>query len=115
MTPRPAPAFLKETVDAEGRSFEVQVLRFENGSFVSVTEGGARIGSVTASLAAGPRPVTTAVIPEKTEPLFIRLVAEKISSATRGIAIVSVSVRGEIGVGPAREIMGRLAEMTRNV
>ncbi len=108
-------AFLKKTVDAGDRAFQVQVLRFENGNFVSVTEGNERIGSMVVSLATGPRPATTTVIPARTESLFIKLAAEKISSTVQGIAIVSVSVQKEIDIGSAKAIMREITEMIRNV
>ena len=108
-------AFLKKTVDVDNRKFQVQVLRFENGNFVSVTEGNEKIGSMVVSLATGPKPVTTTVIPAKTESLFIKLTAEKISSTVRGIAIVSVNVQKEIDINSAKAIMSEITEMIRNV
>jgi len=111
----PTSAFLKRAVDVENRRFQVQALRFENGSFVSVTEGSERIGSMVVSLATGPKPVTTTVIPARAESLFIKLAAEKISSTVRGIAIVSVNVQKEIDVSSAKAIMSEITEMIRNV
>ncbi len=95
--------------------FQVQSLRFENGIFVSVTEGDEKIGSMVVSLATGPKPVTTTVIPAKTGSLFLRLTAEKISTAIRGIAIVSVSAKNEIDVNSAKVIMSDVMDMVRNV
>ncbi len=111
----PTSEFLKKTIDVENRRFVVQVLRFENGNFVSVTEGNEKIGSMVVSLATGPRPVTTTVIPAKTESLFIKLTAEKISSTVQGIAIVTVSVQKEIDINAAKAIMSEITEMIRNV
>ena len=108
-------SFLTRTVDVQDRRFLIRVLRFENGSFVSVTEGADRIGSMMVSLAAGPRPVTTTVIPAKTGSAFVKLVAEKVSSTVQGIAVVSVNVGAEIDVGSAKAIMSGVAEMVRNV
>ena len=106
---------MERTVDSQGRSFRVRVVRFENGSFVSVTEGGDRIGAMAVSLSAGPRPVTTTVIPAKTGGLFIKLAAERACSASQGVAVVSVNVRGEMDAGSARAVMTEIAEMVRNV
>ena len=111
----PTSMFLKKSIDVENRKFVVQVLRFENGNFVSVTEGNEKIGSMVVSLAAGPRPVTTTVIPTKTESLFIKLTAEKISSTVQGIAIVTVNVQKEIDINAAKAIMSEITEMIRNV
>ena len=108
-------SFLTRTVDVRDRRFLIRVLRFENGNFVSVTEGADRIGSMMVSLAAGPRPVTTTVIPAKTGSAFVKLVAEKVSTTVQGIAVVSVNVGAEIDVGSAKAIMSAIAEMVRNV
>lgn len=91
------------------------MLRFENGNFVSVTEGNTKIGSLVVSLATGPAPVTTTVIPAKTESIFMKLTAEKISSTVQGIAIVSVNVKKEIDVSSARAVISAITEMIRNV
>ena len=107
--------FLKKTVDVDNRRFMIQVLRFENGNFVSITEGNEKIGSMVVSLATGPRPVTTTVIPAKTESLFIKLAAEKISSTVQGIAAVTVNVQSEIDINSAKAIMSQITEMIRNV
>ena len=107
--------FFKKTVDVGNRKFQVQVLGFENGNFVSVTEDDEKIGSMVVSLATGPKPVTTTVIPSKTESLFIKLTAEKISTTVHGIAIVSVYVKNEIDTESAKAIMNEITEMIRNV
>lgn len=108
-------AFLKKTIDVQNRQFMIQALRFENGNFVSITEGSEKIGSMVVSLAAGPRPITTTVIPAKTESLFIKLTAEKISSTVQGIAIVTVNVQNEIDIDSAKAILSEITEMIRNV
>ena len=107
--------FFKKTIKVENRRFQIQILRFENGNFVSVTEGAERIGSMTVSLAMGPKPVTTTVIPSRTESSFIKLAAEKISSSVHGIAIVSVNVQGQIDINSAKAILAEITEMIRNV
>ena len=106
--------FLQKTVNAEGRSFAVHVQRFENGCFVSVTEGATRLGATVASLATGPTPVTTTVIPAKTESLFLKLVSERISTQMRGIAIVSSHVQGELEPGAAKALMSAITELVEN-
>ncbi len=91
------------------------VLRFENGSFVSVSEGAARIGSMAVSLGSGPAPVTTTVIPSRTDSLFLRLAAERVSSISRGVAIVSSNVQGELDPDSIKALMGGIIEMVKNV
>ena len=103
--------FSQRTARLGGRDFSLRVQRFENGLFVSVAEGRDRIGSVVASVATGPVPVTTTVIPSKTEALFLRLTAERISTRTRGIALVSAFVRAKLGSETAKSLMSEIMEM----
>ena len=97
-----------------GRSFFLQILKFENGCFVSVTEGSSKLGSMVVSLAAGQNPITTTVIPSKSESLFLKLVAERISSRTRGIAIVSTHVQKELEADTAKVLMTEIIEIIQN-
>ena len=52
-------------INLENRSFSLKIQKFENGYFVSVTEGNDKIGSMIVSLATGPTPTTTTVIPSR--------------------------------------------------
>lgn len=109
----PGSPLAQRTVRAGGRTFEVAVLRFGNGSFVSVSEGGMELGPTVVSLGTGPAPVTAQVVPARHDALFLRLVAEKAAAASRGIAIVSSGVRGEIGTEAGKELMAEIVGMVR--
>lgn len=98
----------------EGRSFSLQIQKFQNGYFVSVSEGTNNLGSMVVSLATGPTPVTTTVIPSKTESLFLKLTAERISTRMKGIAIVSAFVQKELGYDTAKALMTEIMEMIQN-
>ncbi len=66
---------------------------------------------MTASLAGGPVPVTITIIPSKTESLFLKLAAERLSTRMRGIALVSVFVQRELGSDTAKALMSQMMEM----
>ena len=106
--------FSQKTVDLESRSFSLQILKFENGCFVSVTEGNPKLGSMVVSLATGQNPITTTVIPSKSESLFLKLIAERISTRMRGIAIVSTFVQKEIDPHAAKVLMTEIMEIIQN-
>ena len=106
--------FLQKKADLDGRNFFLRAQRFENGCFVSVAEGQDKLGSTVVSLATGPTPVTTTVIPSRTEALFLKLVAERISTKTRGIAVVSAFVRGPLEPGTAKALMSEIVEMVED-
>ena len=94
--------------------FSLQIQKFENGFFISVTEGSNKIGSMVISLATGPRPVTTTIIPSRTESLFLKLVSEQISTKMRGIALVSAFIQKELSPSTAKGLMTEIMGMIEN-
>ena len=101
-------------VHLESRSFSLQIQKFENGYFVSVTEGSNKIGSMVVSLATGPTPITTTIIPSRTESIFLKLIAERISTRMRGIALVSTFTQKELEPNTAKALMYEIMEMIEN-
>ncbi len=63
------------------------------------------------SLSTGPVPVTTTVIPARNESLFLKLTAERISTSTKGIAIVSAYVQRELEPDTAKTLMTTIMEL----
>jgi len=106
--------FFHKIVNSENRSFSLKIQKFENGYFVSVTEGNDKIGSMIVSLATGPNPTTTTVIPSRNESLFLRLIAERISTRMKGIALVSTYVQKELESSTAKALMSEIMEMIEN-
>ncbi len=101
-------------VNLESRTFFLQIQKFENGYFVSVTEGTNKIGSMVVSLATGPTPITTTIIPSRTESLFLKLIAERISTRMRAIALVSTFTQKELEPNTAKALMSEIMEMIDN-
>lgn len=106
--------FSEKTVDLESRSFSLRILKFENGCFISVTEGSLKLGSMVVSLATGQNPITTTVIPSKSDSLFLKLVSEQISTRIQGIAIVSTFVQKELDPHTAKVLMTEIIEIIQN-
>ena len=96
------------------RKFLVQIISFDNGNFVSISEGDQKIGSMVVSIGSGPAPTTATVIPAKTDSLFLKLTAEKISTANKGIGIVSLYAQRELGNEAAKILMGEIMEMIQS-
>ena len=101
-------------VNLESRTFFLQIQKFENGYFVSITEGINKIGSMVVSLATGPTPITTTIIPSRNESLFLGLVAEQISTRIRGVALVSTFIQKELESTTAKALMSEIIEMVDN-
>ena len=78
-----------KTVVYDNRTFLVNMLNFENGLILSISENSLKIGPMLISIRSGPVPSTSVIIPTKSEELFLKLLAEKISSFLKGICIVT--------------------------
>jgi len=106
--------FLNKIVKLENRTFSLRTQKFENGFIISVSEDKDKIGSMTISLATGPTPTTTTIIPSKNESLFLRLISERISTKMNGIALVSIFVKNELEPSTAKALMSEVMEMIEN-
>ena len=106
--------FFQKLVNLEGSNFSLSIQKFDNGYFISVSEGSNKIGSMVASMATGPTPITTTIIPSRTESLFLKLVSERISTRMRGIALVSAFIQKELEPNTAKDLMSEIMEMIEN-
>ena len=106
--------FLNKIIKLENRTFSLRTQKFENGFFISISEDNDKIGSMTISLANGPTPTTTTIIPSKNESLFLRLISERISTKMKGIALVSIFVKNELEPSTAKALMSEVMEMIEN-
>jgi hypothetical protein len=106
--------FSEKTIDLGSRSFFLRVLKFENGCFVSISESNLKLGSMVVSLTTGQKPVTTTVIPSKSESLFLKLISERISTRMQGIAIVSTFVQKELDPETAKVLMTEIIEIIQH-
>ena len=103
--------FSKTVIDVDNRSFTLQILLFDNGSFVSITEGHEKIGGLTASIGTGSVPITTSIIPAKSESLFLKIVSEQLSSITKGINIVSAFIPEKLDNNTAKILINKVKEI----
>lgn len=106
--------FFQKVIHLESRSFSLRVQKFENGYFISVTEGPDKLGSMAVSLMSGPVPVTTNVTPSRTESLFLKLVAERVSTKVGGIALVSTFVQKQLEPAIAKGLMLEIMNVIDN-
>ena len=103
--------FSKTVIDIDNRSFTIQVLLFDNGSYVSITEGQEKIGGLTASIGTGTIPITTSIIPAKSESLFLKLMSEQLASIITGINIVSAFIPKELENKTAKTLIAKIKEI----
>ena len=101
-------------VNLESRHFSLQIQKFENGYFISVTEGSNKLGSMVVSLSTGPTSITTTIIPSRTETLFLKLISERISTRMKGITLVSTFIQKPLESNTAKALMSEIMEMIEN-
>ena len=104
--------YTKEIVEFRDRSFLVQILNFQNGSFISVTEGNEKIGGMIISINSGPVPTSTNIIPAKSESLFLKLISEKIASIKQGICVITGYFEKPLDIETTKQLMNTILEKT---
>ena len=103
--------FFHKLVNLESSSFFIKIQKFENGFFISVSEDSNKLGSIVASLGTGSNPITTTIIPEKTNSLFLKLVAERLSTKYRGIVMISTFFKNELNQTTAKTLMSEIINL----
>ena len=103
-----------KTIAYENRTFLVNMLNFENGMIISISENSPKIGPMLISISSGPVPSTSIIIPTKSEELFLKLLSEKISSFLKGICLVTANFERSLDNNTTKqlmhEIMGELTQ-----
>ena len=94
-----------KTIVYENRTFLVNMLYFENGMIISISENSPKIGPMLISISSGPVPSTSIIIPTKSEELFLKLLAEKISSFLKGICLVTANFETSLDTETTKQLM----------
>ena len=105
--------YKKKTAKVDNRDFLVQIVPFDNGNFISITEGKEKIGAMVVSIGSGTRTSTATVIPSKSDSFFLKMVSERVASTTNGICIVSLNIQKEFGLETMKVIMNEIMEIVR--
>jgi len=91
----------------------VQIVPFDNGDFISITEGKEKIGTVVVSISSAGRTSTATVIPTKSETTFLKMVSERVASTINGICIFSLNVQKELELDSMKVLMNDVMEIVR--
>ena len=105
--------YTKNLVDINERSFLVQILNYDNGNFVSVTEGSENIGGMIVSINSGPMPSTSTIIPPKSESLFLKLVSEKIAYVRQGMCLITGNFEKSLDKEITKQLMDIILEESK--
>ena len=92
------------------RSFLVQILNYENGNFISVTEGLENIGGMIVSINSGPVPSTSTIIPPKSDALFLKLISERIAYTRQGLCLVTGNFEKALDKEITKQLMNAILE-----
>jgi len=102
--------YTKKLVNINERSFLVQILNYENGNFISVTEGSENIGGMIVSINSGPVPSTSTIIPPKSDALFLKLVSERIAYTRQGMCLVTGNFEKALDKEITKQLMNTILE-----
>ncbi|VVC05383.1 Uncharacterised protein [uncultured archaeon] len=105
--------YKKKTVTVNQREFLVQIVPFDNGNFISITEGKEKIGTLVVSISSVGRTSTATVIPSKSETIFLKMVSEHVASISNGICIFSLSIQKEMELEGMKVLMNEVMEIIR--
>ena len=105
--------YTKKLVNINERSFLVQILNYENGNFISVTEGSENIGGMIVSINSGPMPSTSTIIPPKSEALFLKLVSERIAYTRQGMCLVTGNFEKALDKQITKQLMDIILEESK--
>ena len=94
-----------KTIAYEDRTFLVNMLNFENGMIISISENSLKIGPMLISISSGPVPSTSIIIPTKSEELFLKLLAENISSFLKGVCLVTANFEKPLDNEVTKQLM----------
>lgn len=107
-------SYKEKEVNLKSKKFWIRVLPYENGNFVSITEGSKRLGSLVVSLGAVPKVTTVTVIPSKTGSLFLQMLSERLAAATGTVCIVSLDINEQdLDVELKKNLLNYLMELVK--
>jgi hypothetical protein len=105
--------YRKKTVNVNQRDFLVQIVPFDNGNFISITEGKEKIGTVVVSIGLGGRVSSATVIPSKSETIFLKMVSERVASTINGICLFSLNIQKELELESMKVLMNEIMEIIK--
>ena len=105
--------YTKKLVDINERSFLVQILNYENGNFISVTENSEKMGGMIVSINSGPVPSTSTIIPPKSEALFLKLGSEKIANVKQGMCLITGNFEKTLEKETTKQLMEIILEESK--
>ena len=105
--------YSKITVETENRKFDVKIGKYDNGFFISITEGTNKLGAMMISVGTNPSPSTSTIIPTRVDAIFLKLISQKLAAYAKGICIVSLFTQKELGSNAGKVLIEKITEAIR--
>lgn len=107
--------FSTKIIKISSRSLIFNILKFENGIILSISENLNKLGSMMLSIGTGPTPIATMLTPSKKNFTVLRLIAEPISTSIKGIVLVSMFTESELTNSEIKLLLTEVKALTQNV
>ncbi|MGI0078790.1 MAG: hypothetical protein ACRECH_04130 [Nitrososphaerales archaeon] len=105
--------FLSSQCRIGSRSFNVEILKFNNGGFVDISEGhDARIGAISVCVKTNQGVVSTNLVPDRRGGIFAQMVGELVAERTSGMAIVSLYIKEEIDPNITKTLLNEVRTLS---
>jgi hypothetical protein len=95
------------------RDFLLRILPYDNGSFISISEGKEKIGTLVVSISSGGRISTATVIPSQSETIFLKMVSERVATTINGVCIFSLKIERDLDLDIMKVLMNELMEIIK--
>ena len=107
-----SPEASNKKITVEGREFRLDLLRFTNGCFLSVTEGNsAKLGAVNLSIKTVDRSTSTALIPSRFGEVFPTMIGEIVASRVGGVVVTSLHLLSSTNQDTVRDILNGVKDL----
>lgn len=107
----PEPLASRSVSSETGRTFLLNILFFQNGCFITISEGELRVGAVSVAISSSNKANTAKIIPSKHDPIFVNTVVERVASMINGICLVSLHTKVPLQLEDMKAIMGEVMNM----
>lgn len=93
------------------RTMYINILFFENGCFIILSENSYRIGSITISSSLSNKVTKAHIIPSKYDSFFIDSIAQRISLMLNGLCLVSLHNKNLLNINDMKIIMSEILDI----
>ena len=98
-------------INSSNRKFGLNLQKYNNGYFISISEDELRIGSISVSLSTVNRINTAKVIQDKYDQMFIDTLSKRIAGTINGICIISLFTKNKLQLEEMKMINDKILSL----